>query len=85
MAFIRRALQHPVSVQALMEFAIWLALPYLAVGFFWAVVHPDKVHELQIEWTNVTPAGADVVAFGEAAALWPAQLLLPTTCAVSGH
>jgi hypothetical protein len=85
MAFIRRALAHPVSVQALVEFALWLALPYLTFGFFWAVVHGDKVNELQQAWTNVVPAGADVAGFGEAAALWPALLLLPSTCAAPGH
>ena len=85
MAFIRRALQHPVSVQALVEFAIWLALPYLTFGLFWAVVHPDKVQALQTQWSNVVPGSADVAAFGEAAALWPAVLLLPTTCGVPGN
>jgi hypothetical protein len=84
MAFIRRALAHPVSVQALIELALWLALPYLMFGFFWAVVHPDKVRALQTQWSRVAPAGADVAAFGEAAALWPAVLLIPTTCGVSG-
>jgi hypothetical protein len=85
MASIRRALQHPVSVQALIEFALWLALPYLAVGFFWAVVHSPNVAELQAEWNHVVPAGADVAGFGEAAALWPAVLLLPTTCTAPGQ
>ena len=85
MASIRRALQHPVSVQALLEFALWLALPYLAVGFFWAFVHSANVAELQAEWNHVVPAGADVAGFGEAAALWPAVLLLPPTCTAPGQ
>jgi hypothetical protein len=85
MASIRRALAHPVSDQALIELALWLALPYLAVGFFWAVVHSAKVAELQAEWSKVVPAGADVAGFGEAAALWPAVLLLPTTCTAPGQ
>jgi hypothetical protein len=85
MTFIRRALQHPVSVQALIEFTLWLLLPYLAFGFFWAVVHGDKLGELQAQWNSVLPAGGDVAAFGEAAALWPAVLLLPSTCGVPGQ
>jgi hypothetical protein len=85
MASIRRALQRPVSVQALLEFGIWLALPYLIFGFFWAFIHADRVHELREAWNNVVPAGADIAAFGEAAALWPAVLLLPSTCGASGH
>ncbi|CDO86744.1 hypothetical protein AWC29_16970 [Mycobacterium triplex] len=85
MARIRRGLAHPVSVQALVELALWLALPYLLMGFFWATIHPDRVHELQAEWAKVTPISPDLVAFGEAAALWPALLLLPTTCTVAGQ
>jgi hypothetical protein len=85
MDFIRRALQHPVSLQTLVEFALWLALPYLTFGFFWAVIHPDKVQALQTQWSMVAPAGADLAAFGEGAALWPAVLLLPTTCGVPGN
>jgi hypothetical protein len=84
MASIRRALQRPVSVQSLLEFGIWLALPYLIFGFFWAAAHGDKVRELREAWNNVVPAGADVAAFGEAAALWPAVLLLPSTCGAPG-
>lgn len=73
-----------MSVQALVEFTLWLLLPYLAFGFFWAVVHGDKVSELQTQWNSVVPAG-DLVALGEAAALWPAVLLLPSTCAAPGQ
>jgi hypothetical protein len=61
------------------------ALPYLLIGFFWAFVHPDRVHELQAEWEKVISTGSDVGAFGEAAALWPAILLLPTTCTLPGQ
>ena len=84
MARIRRGLQHPVSVQALIELAVWLALPYLLIGFFWAFIHADRVDQLQTEWAKVLPTGSDAAAFGEAAALWPAILLLPTTCTGPG-
>ena len=69
-----------MSVQALIELALWLALPYLAFGFFWEATHPDKVGERQSLWNAVLPTGADVVAFGEAVVLWPVVLLLPSTC-----
>jgi hypothetical protein len=85
MARIRRGLQHPVSVQALIELAFWLALPYLLIGLFWATIHPDRVQELQTEWSRVSPVGADLAAFGAAAALWPAILLLPTKCTLPGQ
>ncbi len=83
MARVRRVLARPVSVQALIELALWLAVPYLLIGFFWAFIHPDRVHELQAEWEKVI-SGSDAAAFGEAAALWPAILLLPTTCTLPG-
>ncbi|MCV7428972.1 hypothetical protein [Mycobacterium montefiorense] len=84
MARIRRGLAHRVSVQVLIELAVWLALPYLVIGFFWAFFHADRVHELQAEWEKVIPTGSDAAAFGEAAVLWPAILLLPTTCTLPG-
>ena len=37
------------------------------------------------ENSKVVPAGADLAGFGEAAALWPAVLLLPTTCTAPGQ
>ena len=74
-----------MSVQALLEFGIWLAFPYLVFGLFWAVLHGDKVNALQEGWNNVVPAGADIAAFGEATALWPVVLLLPSTCGAPGH
>ncbi|ORV52567.1 hypothetical protein AWC05_24100 [Mycobacterium florentinum] len=85
MARIRRGLSRPVSVQAVIELALWLALPYLLIGFCWAIVHPDRVRDLQVEWSKVTPIGADLAGFGEAAALWPAVLLLPATCTLPGQ
>ncbi len=64
---------------------MWIAVPYLIFGFFWAVIHPDKVQALQNQWTGVVPANADIAAFGEAAVLWPAILVLPTTCPALGQ
>ena len=85
MQSIRRGLARPVSILQLLELALWFALPYLLIGFFWAMIHPDRVRDLQVEWTKVTPVGADLAGFGEAAALWPAILLLPTTCTLPGQ
>lgn len=84
MTFIRRVLAHPVSVQALIEFLLWLTLPYLAFGFFWTVVHPDKVSELETQWKAVLPSSGEI-AFGEATVLWPVVLLLPSTCGAPGQ
>ncbi|OBG21048.1 hypothetical protein [Mycobacterium sp. 852002-51057_SCH5723018] len=83
-AVVRRALNRPVTVQALIEFAIWLAVPYIIVGLTWAFIHADKVEELKDQWDQALPAAADIAAFGEATALWPALLLLPATCTGPG-
>jgi hypothetical protein len=85
MTLLRRVLDHPVTVAALLEFAMWLAVLYIIVGVTWAFIHADRVNELEVEWNKVLPAGANVAAFGEAIALWPALLLLPTSCTVAAH
>lgn len=80
MALLRRALGHPVTVAALLEVAMWLAVPYILVGAAWSFVHADRVRELEVEWEKAVPAGANIAAFGEATALWPALLVLPVGC-----
>jgi hypothetical protein len=81
MALLRRVLNHPISIGALIEAALWLAVPYITIGLVWAIVHPEPVDQIQTQLEKVLPAGADVAAFVEAAALWPALLLLPDACA----
>jgi hypothetical protein len=85
MALLRRVLDHPVTIAALLEFAMWLAIPYVIVGSAWAFIHADRVNELEAAWSKALPAGANIAAFGEATALWPALLLLPTSCTVAGQ
>jgi hypothetical protein len=79
---LKRVLDHPVTVAAFLEFAMWLAVLYIIVGVTWAFIHADRVNELEAAWSKALPAGANIAAFGEATALWPALLLLPTSCAV---
>jgi hypothetical protein len=80
MDLLRRVLQFEVSVGALIEMALWLAIPYLSIGFVWAVVHTDETQRIQARLENVFPAGADVAAFGLTAALWPASLQIADAC-----
>jgi len=77
MALLRRALNYQLSIETLIEVALWLALLYLVVGLVWAFVHPEPVHQIQIQLEKVLPAGADVAAFGEAAALGPPCFCCP--------
>ena len=47
MNLLRRVLQYQVSVGALIEVALWLAVPYLAIGFVWAMVHAEQTQRIQ--------------------------------------
>ncbi len=80
MDLLRRVLQYEVSVGALIEVALWLAIPYLSIGFFWAVLHGEQTQRIQTRLENVLPAGPDVAAFGLTVALWPASLQIADAC-----
>ncbi len=80
MARLDRVLHHQVSIGALIEWALWLALPYLGIGLAWAVFHPEQVGQIQTRLGRVLPAGADVAAFGLTTALWPASFQFADAC-----
>jgi hypothetical protein len=58
MNLLRRVLQYQVSVEALIEVALWLAVPYLAIGFVWALVHTEQTQRIQDRLENILPADA---------------------------
>ena len=80
MALLRRVLEYQVSIAALIEVALWLAVPYLCIGLVWAVFHSEQVQQIQTRLEKVLPTGADVAAFGLTAALWPASLQIADAC-----
>jgi hypothetical protein len=80
MNLLRRVLQFKVSVAALIEVALWLAVPYLAIGFVWAMVHAEQTQRIQDRLENVLPADTDLAAFGLTAALWPASIQIADAC-----
>jgi hypothetical protein len=80
MALLRRVLEYQVSIAALIEVALWLAVPYLCIGLVWAVFHSEQVQQIQTRLEKVLPTGADVTAFGLTAALWPASLQIADAC-----
>ncbi len=80
MDLLRRVLNYRVTVEALVEAAMWLALPYVVIGLVWAFLHAEQLRELERRWETVLPAGSDVVALVQATALWPAMLLLVDAC-----
>ena len=80
MAMLQRLVNHQVSIGALIEVALWLAIPYLAVGFVWSSLHAEQVRQIQTRLEKLSPTGADVVAFGLATALWPASIQIADAC-----
>lgn len=80
MAMVQRVLNYQVSIGALIELALWLAIPYLCVGIVWTVLHPEQTQQIQTRLERVLPAGADIGAFGVVTALWPASLQIASGC-----
>jgi hypothetical protein len=71
-------LARPVSVGAMLEALMWLALPYVVIGLAFTVVHPDHVRYREAQLQMWFPAGADVLAFGETTVGWPLLLVSGT-------
>jgi hypothetical protein len=80
MALLQRVLHYQLSIGALIEVALWLALPYLCVGLVWSVFHSEQVQQIQTRLETVLPTGADVAAFGLTVALWPASIQIADAC-----
>lgn len=77
---IRRILSYKVSVEAMLEFALWLALPYIVIGLAWTFFHPDQVQQIVRHLEKQLPAAADLVAFGLTTLLWPMLVFVGDTC-----
>ena len=80
MEWLRRVLRYQVSIGALIEVAVWLAVPYLAIGFVWAYLHTAQTERIQARLERVLPANADIAAFGLNTVLWPASILIADAC-----
>lgn len=80
MDVLRRTLRYEVRVGALIELALWLTIPYLCIGFIWAVFHTEQAQRIEARVEAVLPVGADAVAFGLNTALWPASIQIADAC-----
>lgn len=78
---LRRLLSRKVSVEAMLELAMWLAIPYLVVGIVWTFVNADDVARVESGLETRMPAGSDLAAFGATTALWPFLLFGHEICA----
>lgn len=68
---MRRLLSRRVSVGAMAEFLLWMALPYLLVGMAWTFMHPHAVEQVQKQWDRAFPAIAPLAALVEVTVAWP--------------
>jgi hypothetical protein len=77
---LRRALSRKVSVAAMIEFALWLAIPYLLIGLVWAFFDAEQVRLFQTALQIRVPAGSEVLAFVQTAVMWPHLMLGADVC-----
>ncbi len=77
---LRRILSYQVSVAALIEIALWLAIPYLTIGLVWAFLHAGQVGQIEGRLSKVLPAGANVAALSVTAAFWPVSMQIANAC-----
>jgi len=77
---LRRLLSRRVSVEAMIEFALWMAIPYTVIGLVFAFFGAEQVQLIQTELQTKLPAGADIAAYGLTALFWPAELFGVDVC-----
>jgi hypothetical protein len=77
---LRRVLTRRVSVEAMIEFALWMAVPYIVVGLVFAFFGAEQVQLIQTQLKTVLPAGADLAAYVLTALFWPASLFGVDVC-----
>lgn len=77
---LRRVLSRRVSVEAMIEFAMWLAIPYLLIGLVWAFFDAEQVQVFETALKTKLPAGSDILAFVQTAVMWPHLMLGADVC-----
>ncbi len=80
MTVLRRVLSRRASVAAMIETAMWLAIPYLLIGLVWAFFDAEQVRAIETALQTRLPAGADIAAFVQTTLLWPLLLLGTDLC-----
>ena len=78
---LRRLLSRKVSIEAMIEFVMWIAIPYLLIGIVWTFFNADDVARIETQLQTRIPAGSDLAAFSFTTALWPFLLVGPEFCA----
>ena len=55
----------------MIEFALWMAIPYLVIGMAWTFFNIEQVKRFETHWDKLIPAGSEAVALVEGALFWP--------------
>jgi len=79
---LRRVLGRRVSVEAMIEFALWMAIPYIMIGLVVAFFGAEQVQLIETQLQTQLPAGSDIAAFVLTVVLWPAMLFGIDVCVV---
>jgi hypothetical protein len=78
---VRWLLSRRVSIAAMIEAAMWIAIPYLLIGIVFTFLHADDVARIETQLQTRVPAGAELVGFGVTTAAWPFLLFGYEICA----
>jgi hypothetical protein len=77
---VRRLLGRKVSVGSVLEFGLYLAIPYLVIGAVYSFLRFDVVIALEKQLLTQLPAGADIGGLGITMLLWPMFLVASLSC-----
>jgi len=77
---LRRVLSRRVSVEAMIEFALWMAIPYVVIGLAFVFFRVEQVALIETQLQTRLPAGSDIAAYGLTALFWPAELFGVDVC-----
>ena len=77
---VRRLLGRKVSVEAMVEVGLWLAIPHIVMGVAYSLFRYDTIMALEKQLQPLLPAAADLAAFGMVASLWPLFAVVPDLC-----
>jgi hypothetical protein len=79
---VRRLLGRKVSIEAMIEFGLWMSIPNILIGVLWSFMNYETVTAIENQLAPLLPAGADLIAFGLTTGLWPLFLLTSGLCTV---
>jgi hypothetical protein len=77
---LRRVLSRRVSVEAMIEFVMWLAIPYLIIGFVLAFIDAEQVQAMETSLRGRMHAGSEIVSLVLTASMWPLTLIGADMC-----